>query len=180
MNINEYLLTKVILYYLFILDIYNNICFRIVVKAYQCCTALWNFSENHRISQVFAVFLSNLGHLRGAMGALVTVRELSKQLGIKESKVRRWTKQGLLTPISKSKQDGRSFLYDIDCAWIKLEILDRIRIDFASLSEIAARFREIFGRRDSDLLEALHTTDNRKELVKKYIEEIRSHEGTVV
>lgn len=111
------------------------------------------------------------------MGALVTVKELSKQLEIKESKVRRWTKKGLLTPISKNKQDGKSLLYDIDCARIKLEILDRIRIDFSSLSEIGARFREVFGRRDVDLLEALHTTDNRKGLVKKYIEEIR---GTIV
>jgi DNA-binding transcriptional MerR regulator len=107
------------------------------------------------------------------MGALVTVKELSKQLEIKESKVRRWTKKGLLTPISKSKQDGKSLLYDLDCARIKLEILDRIRIDFSSLSEIGARFREVFGRRDADLLDALHTTDNRKGLVKKYIEEIR-------
>jgi len=148
-------------------------CFRIIVKAYQCSTALWNFVKIQRFSQAFAVFLANLGHLRGAMGPLVTVRELSKQLDIKESKIRRWTKKGLLTPISKSKLDGKSYLYDIDCVRIKLEILDRIRIDFPSLTEIADRFRQVFGTRDADLREALHTTDNPKGLVKKYIQEIR-------
>ena len=111
------------------------------------------------------------------MGPLVTIKELAEELEIKVSKIRRWTKKGLLTPISKSKDDGKSFLYHIDCVKIKLEVLDRIRIDFTSLDEIGARFEKAFGRRDSDLLLALQTTGNRKELIKKYAQEIRGLES---
>ena len=106
------------------------------------------------------------------MGQLVTIRELAEHVGIKESKIRRWTKKRILTPIRKSSEDGKSFLYNLDCVQVKLEILDRIRIDFSSLDEIGERFQEVFGRRDSDLREALQTTSSRKDLVKKYVESI--------
>ena len=107
------------------------------------------------------------------MGRLVTIRELSELVEIKESKIRRWTKKGILTPVSVSSKDGKSLLYHLDCVKVKLEILERIRIDFNDLSEIGAVFQKVFGRRDSDLREALQRSENRKELIRKYLEEIR-------
>jgi len=114
---------------------------------------------------------------RCEMGQLVTVRELAKHVGIKESKIRRWTKKGILTPIRKSNEDGKSFLYNLECVELKLEILDRIRIDFAGLDEIGDRFQQTFGQRDCDLLESLQTTQSRKDLVKKFVELIRGAEN---
>jgi DNA-binding transcriptional MerR regulator len=111
------------------------------------------------------------------MGQLVTIRELAEQVGIRESKIRRWTKKGILTPIRKSSEDGKSFLYNLDCVQIKLEILDRIRIDFSSLDVIGEEFQQTFGRRDCDLLEALQTAPSKKELIRKYVESIRSGEN---
>lgn len=111
------------------------------------------------------------------MGRLVTIGELAKHVGIKESKIRRWTKKGILTPIRKSSEDGKSFLYNLDCVEVKLEILDRIRIDFAGLDEIGNRFMQIFGQRNCDLLEALQTTQSRKDLIKKFVESIRDAEN---
>jgi DNA-binding transcriptional MerR regulator len=111
------------------------------------------------------------------MGPLVTIRELAEQVGIKESKIRRWTKKGILTPIRKSSEDGKSFLYNLDCVQVKLEILDRIRIDFPSLDVIGEKFQQVFGRRDCDLLEDLQTAPSHKELIKKYVESIRGGEN---
>ena len=108
------------------------------------------------------------------MAQLVTIKELAQLVGIKESKIRRWTKKGILTPIRKSSEDGKSFLYNLDSVQVKLEILDRIRIDFPSLDVIGERFQQVFGRRDRDLLEALQTAASHKELIKRYVEAIRS------
>ena len=106
------------------------------------------------------------------MGQLVTIKELSEQTGFKASKIRRWTKKGILTPVSKSEDDGKSYLYHIDCVRIKTGIVKRIIIDF-SLEAIGARFQKVFGRRNSNLLEELQRTQNHSDLVRKYTEMVR-------
>ena len=109
------------------------------------------------------------------MGQLVTIKELSEQTGFKASKIRRWTKKGILTPVSKSEDDGKSYLYHIDCVRIKTDIVKRIIIDF-SLEAIGARFLKVFGSRNSILIDELQQTQNHSDLVRKYTQMVRTLE----
>ncbi|RLA78495.1 MAG: hypothetical protein DRG33_05425 [Deltaproteobacteria bacterium] len=106
------------------------------------------------------------------MGTLITVQEIAKQFDLNAAKIRRWTKIGILTPIRKCDKDGKSFLYNSDCIKIKLEILERIRIEFSDLNEIGVRFKKVFGRRDSELLYALQRSTANKKLIEDFEEKI--------
>jgi DNA-binding transcriptional MerR regulator len=106
------------------------------------------------------------------MGSLITVQEMSKQFGMNEAKIRRWTKKGILAPIKKCDKNGKSFLYNQDCVKIKLEILKLIRVEFSDLNEIGARFKKVFGRRNSDLLSALGRSTSDKKLIQDFEKKI--------
>ena len=106
------------------------------------------------------------------MGSLITVQEIVKQFGMNEAKIRRWTKKGILAPIKKCDKNGKSFLYNRDCVKIKLEILKLIRVEFSDLKEIGARFKKVFGRRDSDLLSALGLSTSNKKIIQDFEKKI--------
>ena len=106
------------------------------------------------------------------MKSLITVQEIAKQFDLNEAKIRRWTKKGILTPIKKCDKNGKSFLYNSDCVKIKLEIVEIIRIEFSDLNEIGARFKKIFGHRDSELLSALQRSTSHKKLIQDFEKKI--------
>ncbi len=107
------------------------------------------------------------------MGGLLSSQKLAESVGITLYKVRRYTKAGILTPMSKDRKDGKTLLYDPRCAEIKLEILYRLSLDH-SKKDLGEKFRRVFGRRDSPLIRALESMGDEEEIINKFLKEIES------
>jgi DNA-binding transcriptional MerR regulator len=109
----------------------------------------------------------------GVMGALLSSQKLAESLGITLYKVRRYTKAGILTPMSKDRGDGKTLLYDPRCVEIKLEILYQLSVDY-SQKELGERFKRVFGRRNAALIRALESMAHKEEIISKFLREIES------
>ncbi len=109
------------------------------------------------------------------MGALVSTKELSEQLGIKQAKIRRWKKEGVFTPIRVDSDDGKTLLYNIDCERIKFKIAQELLLEF-TIKEIGKKFQKVFGKRNGNLLKELQRTKDEERFIEKYVEEIMSLE----
>ena len=109
--------------------------------------------------------------VEGKMDALLTAPELAKHLETTIYKVRRYTKLGILTPVSIHKKDGKTFLYDSRCAEIKLELLHNLRLDYP-LAELGRIFKRVFGKRDVNLIKALHSLVDKEDVMRKFEKEI--------
>ena len=107
------------------------------------------------------------------MDTLVPATDLARHLGITIFKIRRYTKAGILSPMSRSRKDGKTLLFDPLCEEIKLEIMHNLRLDF-SLSEVGKAFSEFFGKRNALLLKELHSADNKGELIERLQKEIEN------
>jgi DNA-binding transcriptional MerR regulator len=105
------------------------------------------------------------------MGNLLSSQELAESMGITLHKVRRYTKAGILAPMSKDRKDGKTLLYDPRCAEIKLEILYRLSLDY-SKKELGEKFRRVFGRRNVALIRALESMGDKEEIITKFLREI--------
>ena len=107
------------------------------------------------------------------MHTLMAAPALAEEMRITLFKVRRYTKLGILTPVSKDRKDGKTLLYDPRCAAIKLELLDNLRLDF-SLAELGDKFRKVFGRRNAVLIKALQKISEKEDLISHFEKEIES------
>ena len=105
------------------------------------------------------------------MSPLLSSQALAESMGITIYKVRRYTKAGILTPMSRDRKDGKTLLYDPRCAEIKLEILYRLSLDY-SKKDLGERFRKVFGRRNSALTRALESMGDKEEIIDKFLKEI--------
>jgi DNA-binding transcriptional MerR regulator len=110
------------------------------------------------------------------MGALLSSLELAEKMGITLYKVRRYTKAGILAPMSKDRKDGKSLLYDPRCEEIRLEVFYRLSLDY-SQQELGERFRKIFGRRNAALIRTLESMGDKEEVISKFLREIESLPG---
>ncbi len=109
------------------------------------------------------------------MSTLLTSQELVKSVGITINKIRRYTRSGILTPMSKDRRDGKSLLYDTRCVEIKLEILYRLSLDY-SKKELGERFRKVFGKRNVHLIRALESMSEQEDILQKFSKEIEDLE----
>ena len=107
------------------------------------------------------------------MVGLLSSQKLAESVGITLYKVRRYTKAGILTPMSKDRKDGKTLLYDPRCVEIKLEILYRLSLDH-SKKELGEKFRRVFGRRNSPLMRALESMGDEEAIISKFLKEIES------
>ena len=107
------------------------------------------------------------------MGTLLSSQELAESMGITLYKVRRYTKAGILTPMSKDRKDGKTLLYDPRCGEIKLEILYHLCLDY-SKKELGEKFKRVFGRRNAALIRALESMGDKEEIIRKFLREIES------
>jgi len=109
----------------------------------------------------------------------MTVKELAKANEISIYKVRKYTKDGILKPIGKDRDDGKTFLYHPVCAEIKLEILFDLSLEY-SKKELAKRFKEVFGKRDENLLKELESSKGRRKegIIRKFTKEIENLDKT--
>ena len=105
------------------------------------------------------------------MSPLLSSQALAESMGITIYKVRRYTKAGILTPMSRDRKDGKTLLYDPRCAEIKLEILYRLSLEH-SKKDLGERFRKVFGRRNSALTRALESMGDKEEIIDKFLKEI--------
>lgn len=107
------------------------------------------------------------------MGALLSSHELAEAMGITLYKVRRYTKAGILAPMSRDRKDGKTLLYDPRCVEIQLEILYRLSLDY-SKKDLGEIFKRVFGRRNAALVRALESTGDKEEIISKFLREIES------
>ena len=107
------------------------------------------------------------------MGTLLSSQELAESMGITLYKVRRYTKAGILAPMSRDRRDGKSLLYDRRCAEIKLEIFYRMNLDY-SQKELGEKFKRVFGKRDAALLRTLEFMGDKEEIINKFSTKIEN------
>jgi hypothetical protein len=107
------------------------------------------------------------------MGALLSSRALAESMGITLYKVRRYTKAGILAPMSKDRKDGKSLLYDPRCEEIRLEIFYRLSLDY-SQEELGEKFKKVFGKRNAALIRTLESMGDKEEIINKFSREIES------
>ena len=105
------------------------------------------------------------------MGTLRSSQKLAEETGITLYKVRRYTKAGILAPMSRDRKDGKTLLYDPRCVEIKLEILYSLSLDY-SKKELGEIFRKVFGRRNAALIRALEAMGDKEEIIAKFLREV--------
>jgi len=110
------------------------------------------------------------------MTNLLNVEELSRKKGWKVSKIRRYTKEGIFSPVSKDSVNGKSLLYNIGCVEIKLRLIDEFRLDF-TLKELGEKILKICGKRNKKLLAMINTTKE-DEIIEKLKEKITALENS--
>ena len=110
------------------------------------------------------------------MTNLLNVEELSSKKSWKVSKIRRYTKEGIFSPVSKDSVNGKSLLYHIGCVEIKLRLIEEFRLDF-TLKELGKRIQKVCGKRNKKLLTMINTTKE-DEIIEKLKEEITIFENS--
>jgi DNA-binding transcriptional MerR regulator len=105
------------------------------------------------------------------MSSPVSIKKLSEQLGIKVSTLRQWKDAKIITPFIVDERDGKSHLYNPECAEFRKCVRAEIKLYFSN-EEIGKIFQEIFGHKDKYLKKALETSINKQDLLDKYVEEI--------
>ena len=110
------------------------------------------------------------------MTNLLNVEELSRKKGWKVSKIRRYTKEGIFSPVSKDNVNGKSLLYHIGCVEIKIRLIEEFRLDF-TLKELGKRIQKVCGKRNKKLLAMINTTKE-DEIIEKLKEEITAFENS--
>lgn len=115
---------------------------------------------------------------------LVTMKQLIKQLqpefDLSPNKIRRWTEAGILI-LAEIDEDGKSFLYHIDCVRVRLAVFKRVRLKYRkeSLKGIGEKFKEVFGGEedeDENLKRDLEKSRKMDNVIKKYVNEVSSTE----
>lgn len=101
----------------------------------------------------------------------VSAEEIENKTELSIYQVRRYRKLGILTPALKSREDGKTLLYEWACVLFRLEMLDILRLDF-TLEELGPRFQAVFGRRDEVLAAALESVEKRPALLERFEKEI--------
>ena len=99
------------------------------------------------------------------MANLLNVDELSEKTGLKVSKIRRFTKYGIFSPVGKDSVNGKSFLYHFGCIEIKLELIKEHSLDL-TLPELGKRIQKICGNRNKKLLDMMRATKEDEIIVK--------------
>ena len=108
------------------------------------------------------------------MTNLLNVKELSQKKGWKVSKIRRYTKEGIFSPVSKDSENGKSLIYNLGCVEIKIRLIDELRLDY-KIKELGEKIQKVCGKRNRKLLTMINTTKEDK-IIEKLKEEITAFE----